>query len=97
MYARVITFQAQAGKLEEAIAIYRDSIMPVTRQQKGFKNATLLTDISTGKGVSITQWETEADQKASETNGYLQQVLGKIGVTFAGPPIKEGFAVSVQV
>ena len=29
MYARVITFQAQAGKLEEAIAIYRDSIMPV--------------------------------------------------------------------
>jgi heme-degrading monooxygenase HmoA len=54
MYARVVTVQSQPGKTEETIRIYRDSVMPVSKQQQGFKGAFLLTDPNTGKGVSIT-------------------------------------------
>ena len=97
MYARVITIQVQSGKLNEAVSIYRDIVIPAAKQQKGFKHAVLLTDPGTGKGISITIWESEADQKASEASGYLRQQLAKIGTTFAGPPIKEGFEVSFQV
>lgn len=96
MHARMVTIQIQAGKVEEAVSIYRDSVIPAAKQQKGFKSALLLTDPGTGKGVSITLWESEADQKASEASGYLQQQLAKIGSTFVGPPSREAFVVSYQ-
>lgn len=96
MFARVITIQIQPGKIEEAITIYRDTVIPAAKQQKGFSSATLLTEPATGKGISISVWESEADQKASEASGYLQQVLAKIGTTFAGPPVREEFVVSCQ-
>ena len=60
MFARVMSIQIQSGKLEEATAVYRDYVLPVARQQKGFVSALLLTDARTGKAVSTTAWETEA-------------------------------------
>ena len=97
MYARVVTVQSQPGKTEETIRIYRDSVMPVAREQQGFKGAFLLTDPNTGKGVSITLWETEADMRAGETSGYYQEQIAKFAQVFAGPPTREGYEVSVQV
>jgi hypothetical protein len=44
MYARVVTVQAQPGKTEEAIAIFRNSVIPAAKQQKGFISLMLLTD-----------------------------------------------------
>jgi heme-degrading monooxygenase HmoA len=96
MYARVTTTQMQPGKTEEAIRIYRDSVVPAAKQQQGFKGAFLLTDPNTGKGVSISLWETEADMRAGETSGYYQEQIAKFAQVFAGPPTREGYEVSVQ-
>lgn len=96
MFARVLTIHTQTGKTEEAAAIYRDSILPAAQQQTGFSGALLLTDPATGKGISITLWETEADQKAGESSGYLQEQLGKVATLFAKPPQRESFMVSVK-
>lgn len=96
MYARVITIQIQPGRIEEANGIYRDSVIPAAKQQKGFKSAMLMTHPATGKGISVSIWESEADQKASETSGYLQQQLTKVGVVLAGSPVREGFVVGVH-
>ncbi|MFZ5509574.1 MAG: antibiotic biosynthesis monooxygenase family protein [Pseudomonadota bacterium] len=95
MHARVVAVQALPGKTEEAIRIYRDSIMPAAKEQKGFKGAYLLTDPGTGKGISVTLWESEADLKASETSGYYQQQIAKLAPVLAGPPTREVFEVSV--
>jgi heme-degrading monooxygenase HmoA len=97
MHARVVTVQSQPGKTEETVRIYRDSVMPVAGQQQGFKGALLLTDPHTGKGISITLWETEADMIAGETSGYYQEQIAKFAQVFAGPPTREGYEVSVQV
>ena len=96
MFARVITVQAQPGKVDEAAMLYRDSVIPAAKQQKGFSGAMLLTDDVTGKGISITLWETEADQKASEAIGYVAQQLGKLAAVLAGPPPRESFRVSAK-
>ena len=96
MFARVITVHAQPGKIEEAATLYRDAIIPAARQQKGFNSALLLTDPVTGKGVSVTLWDTEADQKAGESSGYVQQQLGKMASLLAGPPLRESFLVSAK-
>ena len=96
MFARVITVQAQPGKIDEAAMLYRDSVIPAAKEQKGFSGAMLLTDPVTGKGISITLWETEADQKASDASGYVAQQLGKLASVLAGPPVRESLVVSVK-
>lgn len=96
MFARVMSIQTRPDKLNEAIGIYRDSVIPVAKLQKGFHRALLLTDAGSGKAISVTLWETVGDQNASEANGYLQQQLSKVGALLAGPPLREGFVVSVE-
>lgn len=97
MKARVVNVQVQPGKTAEAVNIYRDSMVPAGKKQKGFKGAFLLTDPNTGKGLSITLWETEADMKAGETSGYYQEQIAKFAAVFGAPPAREHYDVSVQV
>lgn len=97
MYARVITTQTKPGTAQEAVAIYRDSVVPAGKTQKGFKGALLLTDAVNNKAISITLWDTEADRAAGETaGGYVQEQLAKMGAVMAGAPVREAYEVSVQ-
>lgn len=96
MFARVVTIQARQGKLEEATGLFRDSVIPAVKQQGGFSGALLLTDPASGKAISITLWASEAEQQASEANGYFREQVGKVAALLAGPPTAEGFTVSAQ-
>jgi heme-degrading monooxygenase HmoA len=96
MHARVVSIQLQPGKTNEAVNLFRDSVVPAAQQQPGFKNLLLLTDPTTGKGLSISLWETEADMTAGEASGYFQAQLAKFGGILAAPPAREQYEVSVQ-
>ncbi len=95
MNARVTIVQILPGKLDEAIGLYRESVVPAAKQQTGCRGVYLLTDRSTGKGLSITLWETEADMAAGESSGYYQQQLAKFKDVFGAPPAREAYEVSV--
>ena len=97
MQARVVTVQIQPGKTDEGIGIYRDSVMSAAKQQKGFKGAMLLTDRNTGKAISVTVWETEADMTATEASGWWQEQIAKFGSVLGAPPVREHYEVSLQV
>lgn len=86
MYTRVITSQYQAGKMEEALHIYRESILPALKQQQGFNGAIALGDSQTGKALSMTLWETAADLQAGAASGHLQAQLAKVVPFFARVP-----------
>ncbi len=99
MYARVVRFQIQPGKTNEAVSIYRDSVVPAVKKTKGFKSVLVLTDPNTGKGLSVTVWETEADMTAGETNGYYRESFAKlraVGADTAAPTGPEHYEVSIQ-
>ena len=96
MYARVVTVYILPDRLDEAIKIFRDSISPASKQQKGNKGGYLLTDHTTGKAVSIAFWETEADMAAGEAGGYLREQIAKIASAFTATPITEHYEVSVE-
>jgi heme-degrading monooxygenase HmoA len=97
MYARVITAQVQPGKIEEAVSIYRNAVVPAVRRQKGFKGISLLIDRNMGEHLRIVIWETEADTAADEATVLLREQIGKMASTFAGPPITEHCEVSAHV
>ena len=96
MFARLTIVQMKEGKVGEAINIYKDNVVPAAKSQKGYKGAYLLTDRDTGKGMSITIWDTEEDAVANEQSGYYQETVGLFKEIFGAPPAREGYEVSVQ-
>ena len=96
MYVRAATVQVTSGKMQEAIDIYNNGVS-VLKAQKGFQGAYLMTDAASGKVLSITFWESEADMLAGESiGGYYQQQVGKFGFVFAGTPTLEHYELSSE-
>lgn len=93
MYARVITFQYQPGKMDEGLDILRESVVPELRQQAGFAGATNLVDRSSNKVVGITLWQSEGDLQASGM-GKLQARFAKIISYLAAAPLVENYEVT---
>ena len=97
MFAQVVRVQIQPGKVDEAFAIFRDTVAPAARQQKGFKNAYFLVDRSANKGIGLSLWESEADVAALAESGFYQEQVAKFATVFAGPPEREVYEVMLQV
>lgn len=95
-YARVVTVHAQAGKVDEMVKIYHDSIVPAIKQQKGFQGARLFVDRANNKGVSVTRWDSQADLEATEASGVYQAQIAKLAGLLAGAPERETFEIAVE-
>jgi heme-degrading monooxygenase HmoA len=96
MYARVTELNMKPDKVEEAIEIYRKSVVPAAKCQRGFIAIYLLTDRPTGKGRAISFWKTEKDCLANEHNRYYQEQLAKFIDFYQSAPIREGYEVTVK-
>jgi heme-degrading monooxygenase HmoA len=96
MYARAVNIQFQPGKIDEANRIVNESVIPVLREQKGFRGQLFLIQHETSKAISINLWETEADLTAFETSPLYRELMGKIAGVLAGPPVGERYEVGGQ-
>jgi hypothetical protein len=96
-YARVLTATAQLSKMDEGMQIVRDSVLPVARQQPGFRGGVWLLDRSTGKIMAITFWAKEADLLSGETSGYYQAQIAKVAHVLATQVVREAYEVALQV
>ena len=94
MYANVVRIQIQAGKLDEALSIFFNSVLPVVKEQTGYKDAHILVDREASRFLGINFWETEADLSALGTNDLYQEQVAKFAALFAGPPEFEGYEVA---
>jgi heme-degrading monooxygenase HmoA len=97
MFARMTAMIFHPDKLDEAEEIYKKSVVPAARKQKGFRGACYLRDDTSGKGVSVTFWNSKEDAEANEENLYYQEQLAKFLPLFSGPVIKEGYNVAVHL
>jgi heme-degrading monooxygenase HmoA len=88
--------QIRSGKMNEAIAIYRDSVSPVVRQLPGNRGTPLLTDPKTGKAIMVGLWQTEADANAIVPSGSYKEQIAKLASVFAGTPVREVHEVSAE-
>ena len=96
MFARLTIVQVEVDKIDEVIKIYGDNVVPSAKGQKGYKGILMLTDRKTGKGISLTLWESEQDAIANEKTGYYQQQVGRFKDFFTKPPVQEGYEVDIQ-
>lgn len=96
MFARMMTLSLQPESIEAAVKLFRTSVIPGARKQRGFRGACFLLDRPAGKGVAVTFWRNEADARANEENLFFQEQLVKFLPYFARPPIREEFEVSIH-
>ena len=97
MFARVTFSQVSPDKIDEAVGVLRDSLLPDARQQRGYKGYLLLGDRATGKGISITLWETESDREASDQpSEYYREVMARVTPFFTAQPVVEYYDVNIQ-
>jgi heme-degrading monooxygenase HmoA len=87
MYARVGTANVVPGKIDEAVSIWRDSVMPVMSQLSGYQGGRILVDRTNNKVVSMSWWTSAEALEASGPNSpELQAQLAKFAQVFTGPP-----------
>ena len=96
MFARITIVQVEIDKMNGFIKSYGRLVVPAAKCQKGYKGDLLLTDPKTGKGISISLWESEQDAIANDKSGYYQQQVGRFKDYFTKPPVQEGYEVSIQ-
>ena len=96
MYARVITVQWKIDQVTEAIIFFQEQVVPALRPQPGFANTRLLVDHSTGKGLMVSVWHSEADLLASKNSGFLQTQVGYLSQFFATAPVIDQYEICVN-
>jgi heme-degrading monooxygenase HmoA len=66
VHARVSTYQGPADQIDEGVRHAQESILPRIQEMDGFQGVYFLVDRQSGKGLSITLWESEEAMRASE-------------------------------
>jgi heme-degrading monooxygenase HmoA len=66
MYARLYSARAKEGKMDEMIRVWSEEDIPLMGSVRGYRGACLLTDRESGRGISITLWDSEEDSEADE-------------------------------
>lgn len=91
MFARVTIAPALPGKTDEVIRLHRDSVVPACRHQQGFRGLYLLHDRKSGKGYTISLWDTEADMTTAETTGFYMAQVSKFKDVLSAPTVRETY------
>jgi hypothetical protein len=69
MHARMSTLEGSPDELDEGVHDVKDHVLPLLRQQDGFKGFIALGDRQSGELIGITFWESEQAMQASEEVG----------------------------
>lgn len=66
MYARVTKFEGSPKEMEAGIKDIKERVIPTAKKLDGFKGGYWLVDRKSGKGFSVTLFESESALQASE-------------------------------
>ncbi len=95
MHARVLRTKFGLDGVDEAIRLFKESVIPGCQKQHGFKGGYFLDDRDTGECLLITMWETEKDMKANEESSFFQEQVVKFMPFFRVPPTRESYEIAV--
>ncbi len=65
MQARISTVEGDAGKIDDAVKVINEKILPALKGLQGFTAANFLADRSAGKLVAVAFWQDEAALEGS--------------------------------
>ena len=84
MYARITTVEGDPSKIDAAVAVLNEKIIPALKGLKGFTAVNFMADRSTGKLVGVAFWQDQAALEESVEavspmrNEVADAVAGKV-------------------
>ena len=93
MFARLIKMHIQENQTGRAVKIFKESVIPLCKNQKGYKRALFLCDEKSNTCLPITLWDSEKDMIETEESRFFQEQLVKFMGLFSEPPIRETYEV----
>ncbi len=81
MFIRGTRVQTPPDKVDDAIANFKQQVLPTARSTTGNLGASLLVDRETGAGIGITYWESAKALAASEQMGIKTRTDAARNVT----------------
>ena len=97
MYSQVLMVNIKPGKMDEAIAIFKDSVAPAIHGWKGLQSGRMLVDRAGNKIMAVSFWDSEADEASLQSSDAYKEQVAKLAALFAGPPEVEVYEESVEV
>jgi heme-degrading monooxygenase HmoA len=96
MVARVTTAEIDTVRTsaEDAIEVFRASVLPALHDQPGFEGAYVLLS-QEGKALVVTFWETEpqADAGLVGARSFYAEQVEKFATIYRSPPGRESYDV----
>ena len=83
--------------MDEAIAIFKDSVAPAIHGWSGLQIGRLLIDRAGNKIMAVSFWDSQADEASLQSSGAYQEQVAKFAALFAGPPEVEVYEEAVEV
>ncbi len=96
MFARLLRIQTKIERIDEASKLFEENVIPLCKDQKGYKGAYFLTDRKTGNSIPVTLWESEEDMLATERSRFFQEQVVKFLRFYKSSPIREAYEVVFQ-
>ncbi len=93
MHARVLKVHTEVERIDEVSMLFEESVIPLCKQQGGYRGAVYLADRKNGQGILITLWNTKEDMLANERSRFFQEQVSKFIGFFTAPPIREEYEI----
>lgn len=94
MYARVTSVQVKPEDIDDATALFDESVVPAARQEEGFAGALLLVR-DDGELIAVDLSDTLEHMRANERSGFYQSQVAKFRDRIVGHPHREIYRVAV--
>ena len=97
MYYHVLKVNIKPGKMDEAIAIFRDYLAPTIHGTKGLQSGRMLVDREGNKIMAVSFWDSESDEASLQSSDAYKEQVAKLATMFDGPPEAEVYGEAVRV
>jgi len=90
-YVRKVQYQVKPGKSAEFVKLFQNDVMPILKQQAGFRHELTLTDGAQALGISI--WDDRPSADSYHTRSF-SEVTRKLTPVIDGAPEVRGYELS---
>ena len=90
MFARNVSIHLKSNMLSDYTQTFEKNVLPLLRQQKGFRDEITLSNPGSVDVIAISLWDTRANAEAYNTNTY-PEVLRTLARMIDGTPKVQTF------
>lgn len=96
MYSRVMSIRLLPGKMDQALHIFRESIMPAIESRRGCVGVFVLTSREKDEIVTMSLWESYESMMAPELSDFIDQQLAKLTNVLREPPFEDRYELELM-